>query len=176
MKLSESLAKIYANHWSYLNNFNVVINFKNETISSFIGWNDGHDLSINVVSFTTPQYSTKPIEEFVADKWIIDDGTPQPFEFSITIRDQDGLKYYRTFMLLKLLQQKLYFDDYSFNIALYKEPDYISEDRMEIFRYEDCKIENVSTLTFSNEEETKIAQFDVQIKCVNPLFNTADIG
>jgi len=175
MKLSEAVQTAYKTHWSYTNNFHVIINWNNDTMSEFLGWNNNHDFDLNTVSFDCPQFQTTPIEVFTADRWVLEDGAPEPYMFSLTIRDQDNLKYYRTFLLAKVAQQKLYFDDYAFTVHFYKDSDYKNESDIEIFQLEGCKIESIGQLTFSNEDEAKIAQFTVECKCVTPSFNTGGL-
>ena len=174
MKLSDAITKIYKTHWSYTNNFRLIFTWENATMTDFLGWNKKNDMSLNIVSFQLPSFSTDEIQNFIADRWILEDGTPSLYNFTITIRDQDALKYYRTFLLAKLAQQKLYFNDYKFSITFTKLADYIKEGDVDMFKFEDCMIKDIGGITFSNEEEARIAQFDLNINCAKPLFNTAD--
>lgn len=177
MKLSEAVRKIYDTHWTFTNNFHIVINWETPTISSFIGWDQNNDIDVNIVNFETPTFTTQPIESYIADKWILEDGVPELYNFNITIRDQDALKYHRIFLLAKIAQQKLYFDDYKFTVHFYKDADYKNEaESKELFKYENCKIASVGGLTFSNTEDAQIAQFTVNISCSMPSFETGDIG
>jgi len=173
--LSESLNQIYSTKWTYTNNFHIVINFP-ATLSTFIGWDDNHEISTNLVKINFPSFDTQHLENFIADRYIFSDGAPNPYQFTMTFRDQDSLKYYRTFLLAKTAQQKMYFENYKFSITFTKDSDYAEDGDMIIYRFDDCIIENVSPIEFDNSQEAQIATFDVSVKCVTPLFNTADIG
>lgn len=173
MKLSEALPKIYQTHWSYTNTFHCDINWTNENMCSALKWDEEcrRNFALNVVSFQTPDFVTTPIEVFTADEWILGDSAPELWRFSINIKDQDCVKYHRTFIKAKALQQKLYFDDYKCIITLYKDADYLNEQDTPIFQFEECMIESVGAITFDTSAETEILTFPVNFKSAKPLFN-----
>ena len=172
MNLADAVTNALTTSWSNANNFHVHITFPNATMVSFADTLKDADIDLNVVSISTPQYQTQQIETFTADKWFLGDGIPEAYRFTITFRDQDCMKYYRTFTRLKLAQMKLYPDDVKFVVDIYKEPDEDTEKQFHLFHLEECMIDNVSSVTFSNEAEETPIQFELSIKCSIPAFNT----
>lgn len=169
MDLYNAIPDIYKRKWSYINNFNVQINFA-QKIDEVIGWskNIGSDSYLNIKEMTTPQFSANPIEMFICDQWFIHQGKHELFSFTITFKDQDQMLLYRMFAHAFVAQKKMYFNDCKLEVTVTKDADYTNEEPKVLFNFKNCMISSISQLNISNETEAQIAEFTVDFKCKTP--------
>lgn len=174
MRLQNAVREAYKRKWSYINNFEVYLNWSgsatsNVTPATVAGFNSGQDISLNVKSISTPQFTNDAIEFYQGGKWRIQGGRPNLYTFNITFLDEDQLKLYRQFIVMYLAQQSMYFDDAKFTTTIVKCADYLNEKDKVLFNFADCLISSVGPVNFSNETEAQIAEFEVEIKSITPL-------
>lgn len=174
MKLHEAVREAYKKKWSYINNFEVYLNWAGGSISgstpaSIAGFDSSKDISLNVKSISTPQFTNDAIEFYQCGAWRIQSGRPNLYTFSITFLDEDQLKLYRQFVVMYIAQQAMYFDDAKFTVTITKGADYLNEADKPLFDFADCLISAIGPVNFSNETEAQIAEFEVEIKSVTPL-------
>lgn len=174
MRLHNAVREAYRRKWSYINNFEVYLNWTGGSVSgttpaSIAGFNSGQDISLNVKSISTPQFTNDAIEFYQCGKWRIQNGRPNLYSFNITFLDEDQLKLYRQFIVMYLAQQSMYFDDAKFTTKIVKCADYLNESDKTLFDFADCLISSIGPVNFSNETEAQIAEFEVEIKSTTPL-------
>lgn len=170
MNFADGMRKAYETRWSYINTFNVKMTFAHEETKNQIGWtlSDDERLNIHVVSIDTPQFANQPIEVFVANKWVIQNGRDELYRFSITFRDYDQMKLYRKFVKLYQATREDYFDHVKMTIQLAKEGDWYNQAEQVLFDFENTIVESVSQLQFNNTTENQIAEFTVNFKTTFP--------
>lgn len=168
MKLVDAVNAAYQRKWSVQNNFTVQFILKGRVSSMLQEFTD--DINLSIVSIKTPDITNSGIEQFIGGEWRIHNGHDNLFKFSITFRDYNQMELYNRFIKLYTLTKIHYFDDVAIDVILNKDPDWIEEDSIIIMRLEDCLIEGISNLDFSNTAEAEIAEFSVDFKCVNPHF------
>lgn len=168
MKLVDAVNAAYQRKWSVQNNFTVQFILKGRVSSMLQEFTD--DINLSIVSIKTPDITNSGIEQFIGGEWRIHNGHDNLFKFSITFRDYNQMELYNRFIKLYTLTKIHYFDDVAIDVILNKDPDWIEEDSIIIMRLEDCLIEGISNLDFSNTAEAEIAEFSVEFKCVNPHF------
>lgn len=168
MKLSAGITQAYERKWSMVNTFTVQFILP-PYLDSAIGGISSADINLNIVSMQTPDFTNDPIEIFVANKWVIQNGKDSLYRFSITFRDENQMSLYRKFMAIYNETKQQYFDNVAMTIITYKDGDWYDEDPDKILLYLDgALIEGVSNLSFSNDTENQIAEFTVSFKCNNP--------
>ena len=125
----------------------------------------GTDLNLCIKSITTPDVTNTPIEEYIANKWFIHQGRQELYRFSITFRDLDQMKLYREFHKLYKDQRNNYFDDICMQVKILKDSDWYGEPvTKEFMTFEGTMIENISNVSFNNENENEIVEFSVNFK------------
>lgn len=173
MDFATGLLKAYKTRWSYINTFRVQFHFgvHKSKAEKIMEWTreDDESINLNIVNISTPQFQNQPIEIFSANTWRIHNGRDELTKFSITFRDQDQMKYYRKFATLYKKTKEDYFDHVSFDIQIYKDADYLGENEKTLMYLDECIIESVSQLQFSNTTENQIAEFTVNFKCLRTI-------
>jgi len=171
MKFAEGLAKAYETKWSFINSFTVQFDIKNN-LKEKSGWSDvedGANINLHIVSIDTPQFTNQPIEVFVANRWVIQNGRDELYRFSITFRDRDKMNLYRKFLAMYHATRDDYFDHVSMTITLSKDGDWKQEIDSKLFEFKDTIIESIGQLQFNNTTENQIAEFTVNFKTVTPF-------
>lgn len=169
MKLKDGITKAYETHWSMINTFTVNFNFgKNTNMTSLLKTKFDDSLNLHIVSITTPDFQNSPIETFIGNRWRIHNGRDELYKFSMTFRDKDQMRIYKSFYNLYRETKEQYFDNCSFNVTLYKDADYYNESDKKFMELNGTIIESVSQLQFSNETQNQIAEFTVNFKCISP--------
>jgi hypothetical protein len=171
MNFADGLRRAYDTRWSFINTFNVQFTFVDASVKEDIDWSDetdGKNINLHIVSINTPQFSNAPIEVFVANKWVIQNGRDELYRFSITFRDSENMSLYRKFVRLYQRTREDYFDHVKFSVILSKEGDWYEQGDKKLFTFEDTIVESVSQLQFSNTTENQIAEFTVNFKCTFP--------
>ena len=170
MNFAKGLIAAYDTKWSYVNTFTTRLEF-NDSVAKKINWTtaDEENFNLNIVNIDTPQFTNQSIETFVGNRWAIHNGRDELYRFSITVRDQDNLKFYRKFVAAYHLQKTSYFDDIKMLITLWKDADYAGDSDTKLFEYNDVMIENVSQIQFNNATESQIAEFTINFKCAMPI-------
>jgi hypothetical protein len=171
MNFADGLQKAYETKWSFINTFDVQFDFLRAKTKEDIDWNDdvdGRNISLNIVSIDTPQFTNQPIEVFVANKWVIQNGRDELYRFSITFRDRDSMSLYRKFVKLYQRTREDYFDHVKFNVLLSKQGDWYNQKDKKLFTFEETIVESVSQLQFNNTTENQIAEFTVNFKTTFP--------
>lgn len=163
--LSDLISKIYKTNWSQVNNFELEINAIGRDVKSKVQKYKipFKDCKLAIKNFNTPQYSHDTIETFLADTYMRAVGKPAPVTFSFTVRDYNQLTMYRAFSILYAAQKVTYPEDSYLTIKLIKKADYINESDIILATYEQCLIDSISQVQFSNETEAQIAEFDVEM-------------
>jgi hypothetical protein len=172
MNLSRGIQLAYERHWSMINTFNVqfILTEKLKELAPNSEILEKDELNISIVSFQTPDFTNDPIESYIANKWIIQNGKDSLYRFTVTFRDYDQFKLYRIFMQIYNLIKDNYFDDMALSINVYKEADWYNEESQKpFFELNGTLIEGVSNLSFSNDTENQIGEFTVSFKCTKPL-------
>lgn len=169
MKLKDGITKAYETHWSMINTFTVNFNFgRNLNMQRLLKTKFDDSLNLHIVSLTTPDFQNTPIETFIGNRWRIQNGRDELYKFSITFRDKDQMRIYKSFYNLYKETKEQYFDNCSFSVIIYKEADYYNENDRKFMELNGTIIESVSQLQFSNDTQNQIAEFTVNFKCVSP--------
>lgn len=169
MKLKDGITKAYETHWSMINTFTVSFNFgRNLNMQSLLKTKFDDSLNLHIVSLTTPDFQNTPIETFIGNRWRIQNGRDELYKFSITFRDKDQMRIYKSFHNLYKETKEQYFDNCSFSVIIYKDADYYNENDRKFMELNGTIIESVSQLQFSNDTQNQIAEFTVNFKCVSP--------
>lgn len=167
MNLKDGINKAYETHWSMINTFTVQFDFP-VTVQKYLKTKFDDSINLNIKSLNTPDFQNSPIEAFVGNKWRIHNGRDELYKFSITFRDKDQMRIYKSFYDLYRNTREQYFDNCSFNVTIIKDADYISEFDKKIMELKGTLIESVSNIAFSNDSSSEIAEFTVSFKCVSP--------
>lgn len=169
MKLRAGIVKAYETHWSMINTFTVNFNFgRNLNMQRLLKTKFDDSLNLHIVSLTTPDFQNTSIETFIGNRWRIQNGRDELYKFSITFRDKDQLRIYKSFYNLYRETKEQYFDNCSFSVIIYKDADYYNESDKKFMELNGTIIESVSQLQFSNDTQNQIAEFTVNFKCVSP--------
>ena len=92
-------------------------------------------------------------------------GIWEPVVFTFNFRDFNNLELYNKFVKYVSGEREAYFDDYKFRISLYKLADHIDDEEEKlVLQIDNCYITTVSALTFSNDSEAQVLEFNVQVK------------
>ena len=167
--MAQAVTEAYNRQWSMSNTFTVQIHlpiFLEDKVGVF-----GDAINLNIKTFTTPDYTNSPIEVFVANKWVIQNGRDEMYRFSITFRDENQLSLYRKFIVMYNQIKENYFDDIKLQVLVFKEKDWMSEEDVLFATYDNCLIESVSNLVFSNDNEDEITEFTISFKTTSPEIN-----
>lgn len=167
MKLKDGIVKAYETHWSMINTFTVNFNFS-WLMEKQLQLPFDDSLNLHIVSLDTPSFQNTPIETFIGNRWRIQNGRDELYKFSITFRDKDQMKIYKSFYNLYKETKEQYFDNCSFSVIIYKDADYYNESDKKFMELNGTIIESVSQLQFSNDTQNQIAEFTVTFKCVAP--------
>lgn len=171
MKFIEGLQKAYNTKWSYINTFTVQFLLP-PTLESHqnVQWpKDLNDyINLHLISIETPQFQNQPIEQFVANRWIVHNGRDELYRFTMTFRDKDQMALYRSFVKLYKHSRNDYFDNVKFQILLMKDADWQGEADNPLYLLEDVIVEAVGPLQFNNGTDNQIAEFTVNFKCIKP--------
>lgn len=167
MKLKAGIVKAYETHWSMINTFTVNFNFS-WLMEKQLQLPFDDSLNLHIVSLDTPSFQNTPIETFIGNRWRIQNGRDELYKFSITFRDKDQMKIYKSFYNLYKETKEQYFDNCSFSVIIYKDADYYNESDKKFMELNGTIIESVSQLQFSNDTQNQIAEFTVTFKCVAP--------
>ena len=165
-KLSDAIIDAYQRNWSMVNTFTVEIHTPKYLTNMGINFNESINLNIKTIS--TPDFTNNPIEAFIANRWIIQNGADSRYTFNITFQDQDQMTLYKKFMKLYILTKENYFDDVALTIIVNKDADWNAEDDKQFIVLSGSLIESISNVQFSNDTENQIAEFTVNFKCNNP--------
>lgn len=148
-----------------------------EQQGNILGWNvrDNERLSLHLKSLQLPQIGSQELNSYVGNRWARNNGTPDPYTFTMTFYDSNQLEFYKMFTAQFREQAFRYFDDYSFNVFIAKDSDYGDRYHNDTTGFSDrswrsqplmslkrCAIQNVSQLTFDNSNENQIVEFTVQ--------------
>ena len=162
--LHEAISSIYNTKWTLNTNFSVTINPSPENLL----WNEVglnvYDFNLYIKSVTLPQYgSNSIIEDYINDRYRIAQGAYDVASIQLSFKDFDAFTLYKSFLKYLTKSKNMYFNDISFDIDIFKHPDYPGEVPKKIMTIEKCIIKYVSTITLSNENEAQIGEFDIQI-------------
>ena len=169
MKMADAVTEAYNRNWSMANTFTVQLHlptFLEGKVGAF-----GDAINLNVIKLDTPDYSNQGIEVFVANRWIIQNGRDEMYKLSMTFRDERQMSLYRKFVTMYNATKENYFDDVKIQILVYKEKDWAEEEDLLFGTYNNCLIESVSNVAFSNDTENQIAEFSVNFKSTDPQLN-----
>lgn len=163
--LHDAISNIYNTKWTLNTNFYLDMTpHDDNTLWGDLGLKD-IDLNLYLKSIELPQYGTNTvIEEFINDRYRIAQGVYDVAQITLSFKDFDSFILYKTFLKYLTNSRNKYFNDISFNIDIYKLPDYPGEETKKIMTIEKCIIKYVSKITLSNESEAQIGEFDVQIQ------------
>lgn len=167
MNLKDGITKAYETHWSMINTFTVQFNFP-IYLEKFLKVKFDDSINLHVKSLNTPDFQNNPIEVFVGNRWRIQNGRDELYKFSITFRDKDQMRLYKTFYDIYRDTKEQYFDNCSFTVRVIKDADYMNESNRKIMEFNGTLINNISNIAFSNESQSEIAEFTVDFKCVSP--------
>lgn len=171
MKLSEGIQKTLNTKWSFINTFDVQFVF-NDDIKEITKWvddTDGKNLNLHIINIDTPEFTNQAMEAFIGNRFVIQNGRDELYRITITFRDSDNFNYYRKFVKLYQATRENYFDSIKFTIIISKDADWYGQIDQTLFSLEDCIMENVSKLNFSNATENQIGEFSITIKVVKPV-------
>lgn len=169
MKLKDGITKAYETHWSMINTFTVNFNFgRNLNMQRLLKTKFDDSLNLHIVSLSTPDFENTSIETFVGNRWRIHNGRDELYKFSITFRDKDQMRIYKSFYNLYRETKEQYFDNCSFSVIIYKDADYYNERDKKFMELNGTIIESISQLQFSNDTQNQVAEFTVNFKCVSP--------
>lgn len=178
MKFADGLVKAYEKKWSFVNSFTVQFTNIRQEMKDFVSLysqidleGQSEELNLQIVSIDTPQFTNQPIEVFVANKWITQNGRDELYRFSMTFRDSDQMDLYRAFVAMYNYTKEDYFDKVSFTVILEKDGDWYDQTNENIFEFNKTLIESVSQVQFNNTTENQIAEFTVNFKTTTPLLN-----
>jgi hypothetical protein len=177
MNFADGLSKAYDTKWSFINTFEVQFIFDSE-MKQDIGWDDlsdGNNINLHVVSIDTPQMTNQPIEVFIANRWVIQNGRDELYRYSVTFRDRDNMDLYRKFVRLYQRTREDYFDFVKFTVLLTKERDWLAQENSVLYEFRDTIVESVSQLQFNNTTENQIAEFTVNFKTTFPNLEMSNI-
>jgi len=172
LKLSEGIVKAYNRKWSMINTFTVQIilnDFITRTKNGLGIEQFGDDINLSILSITTPDFTNDPIESYIANRWMIQNGKDSLYRFSITFKDYDQMSLYKKFIAIYEATKENYFDDIAITIIVSKDQDWFHEQDNPLIYFQGVLIESVSNISFSNETENQIAEFTVNFKCVYPV-------
>ena len=167
MNLKDGITKAYETHWSMVNTFTVEFNFP-IYLERFLKVRFDDSINLCIKSVNTPDFQNSPIEAFVGNKWRIQNGRDELYKFSITFRDKDQMRLYKSFYDIYKETREQYFDNCSFDVIIYKDADYYDETDKKFMALNGTIIESLSQLQFSNDTQNQIAEFTVNFKCIAP--------
>jgi hypothetical protein len=169
MKLKDGITKAYTTHWSMINTFTVQFNFgKNVNMKNLLKTKFDDSLNLHIVSVDTPSFQNTPIETFIGNKWRVQNGRDELYKFSITFRDKDQMRIYKSFFNLYKETREQYFDNCCLSVIIYKDADHYNEGNKKFMELNGTIIESISQLQFSNDTQNQIAEFTVSFKCISP--------
>lgn len=171
MNFAESIKQAYETKWSYVNSFSVYFRFPPKLLEA-AGWYNfsPEKLQLHIISIDTPQYTNAPIEVFVGNKWLIQNGRDELYRFTVTFRDHDQLDLYTKFSKMYHATREQYYDDAKCFVKIFKDADWIGEyENKPLIEFQGAIIENISQVQFSNNTENQIAEFSVGFKA--PIAN-----
>ena len=169
MKLSDGIQKAYQTKWSMFNTFTVQI-ILSEAMANIFGQFDD-SLNLHITKITTPDFANDPIEEYIANKWVIQNGKDALYKFNIEFKDHNQNELYKKFVNMYLFTKENFFDDIKMDVIIYKDSDWLGEDSKYLMSLSGSMIESVSNLTFDNTAEGQISEFSVNFKCVSPFID-----
>lgn len=171
MNLHDGILKAYETKWSFSNNFTVLFVFNSE-ITYSVSNLDQNELNLNIISFTSPQFVNTPQDIWIGNKWKTFNTRDQIYRFTIKFRDCDNLKIYRSFLELYLESKEQFFNTVKFNVYVYKNADHVDDEDKLLYNFSEVLVEQISDISFSNEDQNKIVEFDVTFKAIDmQLFN-----
>lgn len=169
MNLKDGITKAYETQWSMINTFTVQFDFGvNFNMKQLCKVPFDDSLNLNIVSLTTPDFQNSPIETFIGNRWRVQNGRDELYKFSITFRDKDQMRLYKSFYDMYRETKEQYFDHCCFNVGIIKDADYYDETDVKIMNLGGSIIESLSQLQFSNDTQNQIAEFTVNFKCIMP--------
>jgi len=165
--LNDIIQRVQNTNWTKINNFNIILMPLSPEFANIIGWelsNEFNDqLNTSLISIDTPTYTNQEVAEFIGGMWRYHDGRDEMFRFTLTFRDYDQFKLYRTFANAYYKMKDAYFDSIRFVVQVYAGDDKRVKDRL-IFKTDTAIIENLSQLQFNHSTENQIAEFSVGFK------------
>lgn len=168
ISLHDAVAKIQRTKWTFNNNFEVQLLFDStNTLASKCKLDTiGSDINLYIKDCTIPQIGTSSlIEKFTLDRPRIAMGAWECTTFDFVFKDFDNLGLYKRFVAYVAGERYTYFDEYKFKVKVIKLGDHIGDDpEQHILTLDNCYITTVSQVTLSNETESQVLEFTVQIK------------
>jgi len=191
LDISQTISDSLETKWSYINQFDVTFTLPqalatkiakksvSDTKITNIKAITGNDISKNIISVDTPQFSSQNIESFTGGKWYFHNGKTEMLRFSITFKDYNSLHLYQAFITLFEIQKTNYFDDVAISVVINYLADsgfssvnydidesstYANPTKIKILEFDKVLIDSVSQVQFSHNTENQIAEFTVQFK------------
>ena len=168
ISLHDAVAKIQGTKWTFTNNFEVQLLFDGgNTLAGRCGLDSlGSDINLYIKDCIIPQIGTSTmIEKFTLDRPRIAMGVWECTTFDFTFKDFDNLGLYKKFVAYVAGERYTYFDEYKFKVKVIKLGDHVGDaDEQHVLTLDNCYITTVSQVTLSNEHESQVLEFSVQIK------------
>lgn len=178
MDLASGIQIAYQRKWAMINTFTVqfILPEKLKQLLPNTVFLEQDELNVSISSFTTPDFTNDPIESYIANKWVIQNGRDSLYRFSITFKDYDQFLLYRSFMKIYNLTKDNYFDDVAMSLNIFKDADWYSEFDILLFEFRGTLIEGISNLSFSNDTENQIGEFTASFKCTTPIIDNVNFS
>lgn len=168
ISLHDAVAKIQGTKWTFTNNFEVQLLFDSgNTLASRCGLDTmGSDINLYIKDVAIPQIGTSTlIEKFTLDRPRIAMGAWECTTFDFTFKDFDNLGLYKRFVAYVAGERDTYFDEYKFKVKVIKLGDHVGDaSEQHVLTLDNCYITTVSQVTLSNEHDSQVLEFGVQIK------------
>lgn len=164
--LHDAVAEIQRTNWTFTNNFDIQLLFDSKnTLANKCGLSN-LDINLYVKSCIIPQVGTSNlIEQFTLNRPRIAMGVWEPTMFNLTFKDFDNLNLYKRFVSYIAGERYTYFDEYKFQVKLMKLGDHITDEpEKHVITFDNCYMTTVSQITLSNETDSQVLEFDIQIK------------
>lgn len=164
--LHEAVAEIQRTKWTFNNNFDLQLLFgPSNKLASKCGLN-GLDINLYIKNCIIPQIGVSNlIEQYTLHRPRIAMGVWEPTTFTLNFKDFDNLNLYKRFVAYIAGERYIYFDEYKFQVKLIKLGDHLTDvPEKHVLTLDNCYFTNISQISLSNETESQILEFDVQIK------------
>lgn len=164
--ISDLYKKIKQTKWTYGDNFNVQFVFGNTSLASKCGLTSEvlKTFEYCVKNVTIPQFSTKPQDVFINDRYFYTPGMHEVFEIHIDFYDYNQLGLYQSFLQYLIRSKYEYPADLVFKLILSKNADQAGQsDDFNVIEFGNCLMVDISNLTFGSSVD-QILEFGVDIK------------